>query len=254
MAELSSNGRHEGTFRYEIGNPNLKSENSHQFEIAYFLHSEHISFEFTPFVNIISNYIFTEKLSSVFGGDSIPDPSAPAPAFIFTQGNTALLGGEIYFDMHPHPLDWLHIAHSFSYVQATQLNQPDSTKNLPFIPAPKYRGELKAEFKKVNKMISNSYFKFGIDYYFRQDKYYTAYETETATPAYTLINAGIGATIIAFKKKDFINLFISGDNLANVAYQSHLNRLKYAPENLVSGRTGVYNLGRNISVKAVINF
>jgi len=30
MAELSSNGRHEGSFRYEIGEANLKSEISHQ--------------------------------------------------------------------------------------------------------------------------------------------------------------------------------------------------------------------------------
>ena len=57
IAELSSNGIHEGTFRYEIGDINLKSEISHQIDAAYFLNSDHISFEFTPFVNFISNYI-----------------------------------------------------------------------------------------------------------------------------------------------------------------------------------------------------
>ena len=58
---FSSNGIHEGTFRYEIGDINLKSEISHQIDTAYFLNSDHISFEFTPFVNFISNYIYTEK-------------------------------------------------------------------------------------------------------------------------------------------------------------------------------------------------
>jgi iron complex outermembrane receptor protein len=47
--------------------------------------------------------------------------------------------------------------------------------------------------------------------------------------------------------------YISADNLANVAYQSHLSRLKYAPENLFTGRTGVYNMGRNISLKVIFN-
>ncbi len=254
IAELASNGRHEGTFRYEIGNPNLQSESSHQLDIAYFLQTNHISFEFTPFVNLISNYIFTEKLSSVLGGDSIPDPSDPAPAFRFTQGNASLLGGEIYVDIHPHPLDWLHVEQSFSYVQATQSHQSDSTKHLPFIPAPKYSGELKAQFKKVNHSFSNTYLKIGIDYIFSQHNYYSAYQTETATPSYTLINAGIGGRLKAFNKKDFLNLFIIGENLANTSYQNHLSRLKYAPANIANGRMGVFNMGRNVSVKVVMNF
>jgi iron complex outermembrane recepter protein len=60
IAELASNGRHEGTFRYEIGNANLKSEISHQIDLAYFLNSEHIALELTPFANFISNYIYTK--------------------------------------------------------------------------------------------------------------------------------------------------------------------------------------------------
>jgi iron complex outermembrane receptor protein len=254
IAELSSNGRHEGTFRYEIGNPNLKSEISHQIDNAYFLNSEHITFELTPFVNFIRNYIYSEKLKGANGTDSIPDPADPAPAFKFTSGNATLLGGEIYFDIHPHPLDWLHLENSFSYVQATQLNQPDSSKYLPFIPAPKYRGEIKAQFKKAGKTLSNAYIKFGIDYFFAQDKFFSAYGTETGTPTYTLLSAGIGANIKAFKRKDFMSLYISGENLADVAYQNHLSRLKYAPENLATGRVGVFNMGRNVSVKLIMNF
>lgn len=254
IGELASNGRHEGTFRYEIGNPNLKSEISHQIDIAYFLNSEHVTFELTPFVNFISNYVYTEKLKGFDGNDSIPDPADPAPAFQFKSGNAIMLGGEIYFDIHPHPLDWLHIENSFSYVQATQQNQPDSSKYLPFIPAPKYRCELKAQFNKVSTTLSNAYVKFGVDYYFAQNKFFSANGTETATPAYTLLSAGIGADIKCFNRKDFMSLYISGENLANVAYQNNLSRLKYAPENLATGRIGIFNMGRNISVKLLMNF
>ncbi len=253
IAEITSNGRHEGSFRFEYGTPSLKSEISHQIDIAYFLNTDHVAFEFTPFVNFISNYIFSKKLTSVFGGDSIPDPSNPAPAFQFAQSSATLLGGEIYLDVHPHPLDWLHIENSFSYVQATQNKQPDSTRHLPFIPAPKYRGELKAQFKKVGKKLTNAYLKFGIDHYFAQNNYFRAYETETRTASFTLLSAGLGANVKAFNNSKFMSVYISAENLADVAYQSHLSRLKYAPNNPLTGRTGVYNMGRNFSVKMIFN-
>lgn len=253
ISEIASNGRHEGTLRFEYGTSDLKPEISHQIDLAYFLNSDHVTFEFTPFANFISNYIFSEKLTSAFGGDSIPDPAEPAPAFKFAQGNATLIGGEIYLDIHPHPFDWLHIENSFSYVQATQNNQPDSTKYLPFIPAPKYRGELKAQFKKVGKNLTNAYIKFGVDYYFQQDKFFSAYGTETGTPSYTLLSAGLGANVKAFNHSNFLSVYISAENLADVAYQSHLSRLKYAPQNPLTGRNGVFNMGRNMSLKLIFN-
>lgn len=254
IAELASNGVHEGTFKYELGDINLKSEISHQIDVAYFLNSDHITFEFTPFINFISNYIYTEKLQDANGNDVIIDPSNPVPAFKFTQGNAQLFGGEIFLDIHPHPFDWLHLENSFSYVRATQNNRPDNEKFLPFIPAPKYRGEIKTQFKELNDTFSDFYAKFSVDHYFKQNNIFSAFDTETSTPAYTLLSVGVGANIKAFGRKDFFNLFISGDNLANVAYQNHLSRLKYAPENLATGRVGVFNMGRNISTKLVINF
>jgi iron complex outermembrane recepter protein len=253
IAEIASNGKHEGTLRYEYGSPDLKSEVSHQIDLAYFLNSNHVTFEFTPFANFISNYIFSEKLKSELGGDSIVDAGDPTAVFKYTQGGAKLLGGEIYLDIHPHPFDWLHIENSFSYVRATQNNQPDSTRCLPFIPAPRYRGELKAQFKKVGKKLTNAYIKFGIDYYFKQDKFYKAFDTETSTPSYTLLSAGMGAYIKAFSRVDFMSVYISAENLADVGYQSHLSRLKYAPQNPLTGRNGVYNMGRNISVKVIFN-
>ncbi len=254
IAELSSNGRHEGTFRYELGNQDLKPEISHQIDIAYFLNAEHIALEITPFVNFISNYIYSRKLKANDGTDSIPDPADPAPAFVYTSGRTTLFGGEIYFDVHPHPLDWLHLENTFSFVLAEQNNQPDSLKYLPFIPPPKYRGEIRAQFIGLGNHLSNVYFKLGIDHYFAQNRFFRAYGTENSTPSYTLFNIGLGCNITAFKRKDFFNLYISGENLTNKDYQSHLSRLKYAPINLSNGKVGIFNMGRNLSFKLIINF
>ncbi len=253
VAELTSNGRHEGSFRYEYGSAILNPEISHQIDLAYFLNTTHITFELTPFANFISNYIFSEKMAANNGGDSIPDPSDPAPAFQFTQGNATLLGAEVFLDIHPHPYDWLHIENTFSYVQAKQSNQPDSATYLPFIPAPKYRGEIKAIFDKVGKSMHHFYVKFGITHYFDQNNVFSAYGTETATSGYTLLNAGIGTQIKMNGKTDFLILYLSAENLTDLGYQSHLNRLKYAPTNPLTGRAGVFNMGRNFSLKMILN-
>ncbi len=251
IAELTSNGKHEGSLRYEYGNRSLQPEISHQIDLAYFIHKEHFTFELTPFVNFISNYIYAKKLLNHLGGDSIPDANDPTQAYQFTQGNATLLGGEFYMDFHPHPLDWLHIANSFSYVSAVQSGQVDSLKYLPNIPAPKYRGELRAQFKNVRKSFTSMYAKVAVDCYFTQNQYFQAYRTETRTSGYSLLSAGIGGVIKTKTNPTFLSVYVSAENLTDVAYQSHLSRLKYAPVNSVTGRVGVYNMGRNFSVKLV---
>lgn len=255
IAEIGSNGKHEGTFRYEYGDKDMKPEISHQVDLAYFLNTDHVTLEATPFINLIQHYIFLKKLVGVSGNDSIPDPAEPETiAFQYTQGNAQLYGGEIFIDIHPHPLDWLHIENSISFVRAIQLDQPDSLTDLPFIPAPVYRGELKAKFNTVANWFSNAFVRFGLQHSFAQHHFLSAYNTETATPAYTLLNAGIGGNINLFpqKNKGKLSVFLSAENLANITYQSHLSRLKYAPINPVTGRQGVYNMGRNFSVKVIL--
>jgi iron complex outermembrane receptor protein len=252
ISELTSNGRHEGTFRYESGRRDLKPETSLQSDAGLLFNSAHITLELAAFYNLIQNYIFTEKILNAAGGDSIADPSDPAPVFVFVQGNAALYGGEVSIDMHPHPLDWLHFQNSFSFVRGTQPDQPDSMKNLPFMPAPKLQSEVRATIKKAGKRLKSIFINAELDYFFRQDMIYAAYGTETETPGYMLLNAGIGTDVIKRNGKTLCSVYLMAANLTNTVYQSHLSRLKYAPENPVSGRMGVFNMGRNLSFKIIV--
>jgi len=248
IGEAGANGVHDGTIRYEIGDPNLKAENSLQLDYAIGLNSKHVTAEVDLFSNSINNFIFSRKLESVFGGDSINQGYS---TFKFVSGNANLVGGEFSIDIHPHPLDWLHFENSFSFVQSTQKDQPDSTKYLPLTPASKFTSELKATSKKLGRYFAKAYIKIGLENYFAQNKFYSAYGTETATPGYTLLNFGLG-TDITLKHKTIFSIYLSADNITNVAYQSHLSRLKYEDVNRVTGRTGVFNMGRNISFKLII--
>jgi iron complex outermembrane receptor protein len=71
------------------------------------------------------------------------------------------------------------------------------------------------------------------------------------TDAYTILNAGIGTDIV-WNKHTLFSLFINGTNLGDIAYQSHLSRLKYLPVNNSTGQMGVFNMGRNISLKLIV--
>ncbi len=253
IAELAANGVHEGALRYEYGNTDLKPEHSFQADLGGSWHSDHLSLNADVFANYINRYIFFQKLLGQNGADSIPtlENSNQYPAFSFTQTNALLSGAELYFDLHPHPLDWLHLEQTFSYVQGQNLNGSDSTRWLPQMPAARWLIGLRAQRKSIGKHIANAYVKLEADHYFAQQKLFSAYGSETTSPAYTLLNAGLGFDWQR-KAKTIFSLTISAQNLADLAYQNHLSRLRYADMNNVSGRQGIFGMGRNLSVSLLV--
>jgi iron complex outermembrane receptor protein len=250
IPELASNGAHEGTIRYEYGNNNLKSETSIQLDGGVEYSAQHISIGLSAFYNSFDNFIFYRKLQSAAGSDSMVNLNGQnLTAFKFDQSKAALTGLESTLDIHPHPLDWLHILNTFSIVSG-QLRTPiEGNKYLPFIPATKLVTEFKGSFNNLTKNIHNFYAKFEVDNTFSKKNVFTVYNTETKTPGYTLLNAGIGADFVTSKNKPLFSLSFSAINITDVAYQNHLSRLKYAKENLATGRKGIFNMGRNFSIK-----
>jgi iron complex outermembrane receptor protein len=249
IPELASNGAHEGTFRFEYGEQDLKSERSFQVDAGLDINTEHISLSANLFYNAIKDFIYYRKLSAAGGGDSIiVDGPDQFFAFRFAQNNAKLYGAEFSLDIHPHPLDWLHFENTFSYVRGKLNQEQDGSKNLPFIPAARLINELRGDFLRKGKSLKNLYVNVELDNTFAQNNPFTGFNTETKTGGYSLINAGIGGDI-ASKGKTLFSLFLAANNMGDVGYQNHLSRLKYAPENFVTGRAGVFNMGRNFSVK-----
>jgi iron complex outermembrane receptor protein len=174
-------------------------------------------------------------------------------AFQFSQNNAKLSGVEMVIDLHPHPLDWLHFENTFSLVNGQFDQALDGSDHLPFIPAPRWISEIRANFNKAGNSLKNLYARVEADNTFKQDRPFTGYNTETATPGYTLFNAGAGADI-GSKNKTIFSLHFAVNNITDKAYQNHLNRLKYTAENPVTGRMGVFNMGRSFSLKLNIPF
>jgi len=254
IAELAANGVHEGTIKYEYGNNNLKPEVSTQVDGGVEFNTQHVSLGANVFYNHITDFIFSRKLISTTGTDSIPaeDNDEGFSAFKYQQTNANLYGGELMLDIHPHPIDWLHFENTFSYVRATASNATDSTKYLPNIPAARWLSELRGNFKKVNGCMRNAYIGLQMDMNFSQNNVFSAYETETPTDGYTLLNANLGTDFVNKNNKTLFSLHFAVNNIGDVAYQSHLSRLKYAPVNELTGRSGVFNMGRTFSVKVAV--
>lgn len=184
------------------------------------------------------------------GGDSIIMDGAGKQfyAFAYQQQNANLTGAEFNLDIHPHPLDGLHIENTLSYVKGRFKNAIDGSYNLPSIPPLRWISEIRYELKKNKGKLKNNYVSFQLDHSLRQSHPFTGFNTETETPAYTLINIGAGTQFIK-NGKQICSLSLVAQNVTNVTYQNHLSRLKYTAENILTGRTGVFNMGRNFSVK-----
>lgn len=249
IAELAANGVHEGTVRYEIGNNNLTRENSFQADLGFSRNGEHIMVNISLFDNYIRNFIYIRKLQTASGADSIPVINNPSnfAAYIYTQGDANLYGGEIYTDLHPHPLDWLHLENTFSYVRGHLLQAVEGTTNLPYMPAARWLIELRAQ-KRTMGSLRNAYAKVGLDINFAQNNVFEAYGTERINPAYTLLNAGVGADVTNRKHNTLFSVTLAAQNITDVAYQNTLSRLRYTPINNATGRYGLFNMGRNFSI------
>ncbi|NND61763.1 MAG: TonB-dependent receptor [Flavobacteriaceae bacterium] len=226
LAELASNGVHEGTNRYEIGNPNLDNEQNFQSDVSFEFRNEHIEVYLNGFYNSISDFIFISPT-----GDVIEDNTV----FDYIQTDANLYGGEMNLHLHPHPLDWLHFESSFELVRGVI----EDGGNLPLIPAPTLKNTVRIELENKGKFKSP----FGFVTLINALDQDSISEFETRTGGYSLLNLGAGFSL-NFDKVE-MDMGINATNLTNKSYTAHLSRLKI---------DGIENAGRSINASVGIRF
>ena len=224
LSELLSDGNHNGANRYEIGNPNLKTEQSFQTDVALELKNEHLEVFANGFYNRINDYIYISPT-----GDIIDNQ----PVFSYLQEDASLYGGEFGLHVHPHPLDWLHFESSFEMVTGKQNNDD----YLPLIPANNLNNTIRIEFEKP--WVKKGYTFIKLQSTFAQNNV-SPYEMTTG--AYNLLSAGFGGSFSLFKNE--LSVTVAGTNLTNQGYINHLSRLR---------TDGIFNMGRNINVGFTYN-
>jgi iron complex outermembrane receptor protein len=218
LAELTSNGVHEGSNRYEIGNSALQNEQNFQTDLNLEYRNSHFELFLNGFYNHITNYIFIAPNGNQINGNDVYD---------YLQANANLYGGEAGIHFHPHPIDWLHITSSFESVTGKKQNG----ENLPLIPAMKWNSSIKTEFKST-KWFQEGFAVLNLEHYLNQNN---PGLFETNTTDYTLLNLGFGGQIRLGKMAFDVN--INANNLLDKRYISHLSRLK---------NDGIPNMGRTV--------
>ena len=255
IAELSANGPDPGSQLYHLGNSNFKPEFSVQEDLGAFLTLPNLTASVELFNNDIQNYIYQQQVLDAAGNPVI---TQGYNTFTYTQSKARIKGGELNVDIHP--FKWLHFENSLSLTYGENLGNggpvPDSLRYLPFIPPLHTHSELRGNFIRGFKYFKNVFVSVGLDHFDPQTRFFSAYGTETYTPGYNLIGAGLGADVINKNGNTLFKIFVEGTNLGNVSYQSNMSRLKYFDNATVPAgvQPGIFNMGRNISFKVIVPF
>ncbi|MBU0488659.1 MAG: TonB-dependent receptor [Bacteroidetes bacterium] len=225
LSELTSNGEHGS--RYETGNQNLNPEDAYEADVSLHYHSDYLSFDLAGFYNQIANYIFIAPTSDT--------TSSGMDIFRFSQTNAILFGGEAGIHFHPKSVPWFHVKGIYSTVTGEQKNGDF----LPFIPAQKFRYEIRAEKEKIAFFHHTKVWVSALSALLQQNP--SPFETETG--GYTLVNAGVNTEVTL--KNQIMNIGLSVNNIFDVEYYDHLSTLK---------PLGYYNQGRNICLCLKVPF
>ncbi|WP_412468591.1 TonB-dependent receptor [Pedobacter sp. KLB.chiD] len=258
ITEIGSNGLDPGAHIVYLGNRTFKPEFNLQQDLGVIASLKDADMSIELFNNHIQNYIYQSRLTDVNG-----DPVVIVPGnltYQYQQSKARLYGAEISINLHPTTLKWLSFNNSLAYTVGLNQNRElldqhgKEARYLPFIPPLQVRSEIKATAQKPIGIFDQPYIKIDAAFFADQDRFYALDQTESFTAGYTLINGGIGSALKTKKGKTICDIFLQADNIFNVAYQSNLNRLKYFEyyNQSPNGRSGIYNMGRNLSFKMII--
>ncbi|MCC6866485.1 MAG: TonB-dependent receptor [Ignavibacteria bacterium] len=233
LAELTSNGLHEGIFQYEIGNSNFKSEQSIEADAGIVVESKYLSLDISAYNNKIQDYIYLGQTTDSLRG---------YPVFRYFQSNATLRG--IDAEVSIKPADWLTLKWTYSTVLAKREN----LSNLPLIPADKLTASIHAELNSW-KYIYSPYIELSTYSAFGKTR---LAENEISTPPYTLLNAALGCDLRFEKQK--LSISISVNNILGKVYTDFMSRIKLLTA-VYNGRTFyANNMGRNIVIAVKIPF
>ena len=200
VQELFANGLDAASGTYSVGTATLGPETGFGVDASLKGEFSGVSFEVSPYLNLINNYIF-----GFLRGDTIDD----FPVRQFAATNARLMGFEASVAVQP----WDHVAlkASSDYVNAqdTQNNEP-----LPFTPP--LRGLLRGTYQDRTWMgmiewrMAASQTRLG--------------EGDTPTAGYSVLNVGVG---VRFTQQGVVhNISLHCDNVFNTVYRDNLSVIK----------------------------
>lgn len=232
-AETVSNGIHHGTFRHEVGTPDLESEHGYQLDLGTNWKGDRFEGGLATYFNYFNNYIY---LGPTFPARFSTLPEA-GQIFQYRQDDAVYTGFELQWNWRV--LDFLSVEQTADFVQSYN---PETRLALPFTPQPTLKHRLRFHLPN-SRWLRDGYAEVAYEYYFAAEGPARVDRSEQATPAYQLWSAGMGVRVRLGKQ--WVRLNVQGQNLANVFYLNHLSRYRLI---------NVPEQGRNVVMSVEVPF
>lgn len=220
-SELSANGIHHGSFRYEVGDTNIVSEYAYQIDAGIIYNSKRLSIEVGSFASYFPNFIFLNPTGSYLHPQGYEIQEADAgQVYQYIQSKSFRIGFDyaLLYQLSRQ----LALQTTGQYVYATDLEYP-----IPFTPPLALHTKFTYKIKNTYKKIINSNLTLSHQYSAAQNR---NARNELSTPAYQLWNISISSTLVFLKQN--ITFAFQIQNLLNEKYFNHISfyRLIELPE------------------------
>jgi iron complex outermembrane recepter protein len=218
VQELLSNGFHDATRSFEVGDINLKEETSYNLDLGYRFKSKWLRAEFDLFHNWAVDYIAQQRSGQFVDEDGNPCVVDCTPLVLATQNDAIFKGYEakLIFPMMENHYGFLDLTLFSDYTRGEFNNGSD----VPRMPPLRYGLQLD-----YGKDDLTSYLRFT-----RAERQTNPGDFETPTDGYFLLNIGAQYKLKTYKDAELM-LFAKGNNLLDENIRNSTSYLRnFAPE------------------------
>jgi iron complex outermembrane receptor protein len=211
LIELFGDGVHEGTLRYERGDPALTPESGLSLDGVVRYLTPHLFAEVSAFVNRIEGYVFPRATEAF-------DPESGLRIYDYAQADARLLGAEFRLDVHPHALHGLgfHLSGDVTDGLNRETDEP-----LPFVPPARLRAAVEYQAEQLGP-ARDVEARIGPTFVAGQNR--PELPEEVPTGDYTTWDSSLAAT---FAGAGFdVTPVLSVDNLFDAVYVDPLSRFR----------------------------
>lgn len=218
VQELLSNGFHDATRSFEVGDINLTEETSYNLDLGYRFKSKWLRAEFDLFHNWAVDYIAQQRTGQFVDQDGNPCVIDCVPLVTAIQKNATFKGYEakLIFPMMENHYGFLDLTLFSDYTRG----EFEDGSDVPRMPPLRYGIQLD-----YGKDDLTSYLRFT-----RAESQTYAGDFETQTDGYFLLNTGAQYKINAYKDAELM-VFAKGNNLLDENIRNSTSYLRnFAPE------------------------
>jgi iron complex outermembrane recepter protein len=225
--EQFSQGLHHGVAAIEIGNPNLRSEQSIKWVNTVQIVRSRFKAEFTAYSNSISNYIYLSPTPN-----QVVSLRGTFNVFKYLQTDANFFGFDYSLDFDVN--EKIELSSKGAMVRAKDIT---NHVFLPFIPADQIENKISIKIPTVNANRDLSFY-LANQWVARQHRE-PEFDLSPAPTAYSLWNMGL-----RFAPSKQLSINIQGNNIFNTEFKNYMNRFRFF----------THDMGRNFFIKINYKF